>query len=103
MITFYGGWASAGARAPITVHDMAVLKGAVMRTFGGTGDPGMFNQTADCPFDGTMTDTLNTPYNSGVRPVFYYAFTEVDLTDKAPKSPRLHLLFRGHYDVYGRY
>jgi ABC-type uncharacterized transport system permease subunit len=103
MITFYGGWSSAGAAPPKTVHDMAALKSCVIRTFGGTGDPGMFNQVVPCPFDGVMTDTLNTPYNAGVRAVFYYAFTEVELTDKAPKSMRALLLFRGHYDVYGRY
>jgi hypothetical protein len=103
MVTLYCGWAAAGMSRPTTVEDMAVLKGALTRTFGGTGDPGMFTVTIPCPFDGTMTDTLHCPYNAGVRPVFYYAFVEQKLSDKAPDTMRASITFEGHYDVYGRY
>lgn len=103
MVTLYCGWSSNGASAPRTVRDMANLKGSFMRTFGGTGDPGMFSVVLSCPFDGTMTDTLAAPYNGGVRPVFYYCFTEVELTATPPDAMRAMLEFNGHYDVFGRF
>lgn len=103
MITMYAGWSSHGAAAPTTVREMRNLKNAFTRTFGGTGDPGMFSVELAAPFDGTMTDTLKTPYNVGVRAVFYYCFVEYNLVDSPPDADRCVVEFDGHYDVYGRY
>jgi len=103
MVTLYCGWANEGAKAPETVQEMAMLKGHMSRTFGGTGDPGMFTVTIDCPFDGTMSDVGKMPYNDGARAVFYYCFTEVDLTSSPPDAMRALIEFDGRYDVYGRF
>jgi len=103
MVTLYCGWANHGASAPTTVRDMANLKGHFSKTFGGTGDPGMFSVSIPCPFDGTMTDVLKTPFNEGTRPVFYYCFTEVKLATEPPDAMRALIEFDGHFDVYGRY
>jgi len=103
MVTFYGGWAPFDMVAPTTVREMRQLKGAIMKTVGGTGDPGMWTQTIPAQFDGSMSDVLKTRYNSGVRAVFYYAFVEQELTDKAPKTERFTIEFDGHYDVFGRF
>lgn len=103
MVTLYGGWSAAGAAAPANPQHMMRLRGAIVKTFGGTGDPGMFNVNIPCPFDGTISDVLKAPYNAGVRPVFYYAFTEVELTASPPEALRASIDFDGHFDVYGRY
>jgi hypothetical protein len=103
MCTFYGGWARADALAPTTVTGVLNLRGSVMKTVGGTGDPGMWSTTIGAPFTDGMADVLQVPYNQGVRPVFYYCFVETELTDKAPKADRFCLNFYGHFDVYGRY
>lgn len=103
MVTLYAGWAPQDMPAPSTIREMRSLKGAVMKTVGGTGDPGMWSQNLPAPFDGSMSDVLKTRYNTGVRAVFYYAFTEQELTEKAPKTERFTLEFDGHYDVYGRF
>lgn len=103
MCTIYGGWASEGMSSPKTVDDMLGLHAAFTKTCGGTGDPGVFSTVIPCPFDDTMTDTLKTPYNGDVRPVFYYCFIEVDLIDKAPDSDRFLLHFNGGYEVQGRF
>lgn len=102
MCTLYCGWRAAGAPAPTTVAGMLSLKGAFSRTIGGTGDPGMFSQTIPCPFDGAMEKVLKTPYNLGVRAVFYYCFIETVLTKEPPDADRFVLEFEGHYDVFGR-
>jgi len=103
MITIYCGWANNNMPAPTTVSGMRQLKGAFSKTFGGTGDPGMFSMNIPAPFDGTMTDTLKTPYNAGVRAVFYYCFVETNLTTSPPDADRCVIEFDGHYDVFGRY
>jgi len=103
MCTFYGGWSANDAAAPTTVREMRQLKGAVMTTVGGTGDPGMYRVVIPAPFDGTMSDVLKTRYNEGVRAVFYYCFTEIDLATSPPTADRFCIEFDGHYDVYGRY
>jgi hypothetical protein len=103
MCTFYGGWGAAGAPTPQTLSDMMALHGAFTRTWGGTGDPGTSSATVPCVFNDTMTDTLKTPYNDGVRAVFYYCFFETALTDKAPDSDRFMLQFVGSFNVQGTY
>jgi hypothetical protein len=103
MCTFYGGWAAADMPAPSTIAQMRSLHGAVMRTVGGTGDPGLWTQTVTANFDGTVSDVLKTRYNQGVRAVFYYAFTETNLSKEPPNTDRFSLEFDGHYDVYGRF
>lgn len=79
MCTFYGGWGASGGNAPTTVSEMLALNGAVIKSFGGTGDPGTISIHSICPFNDTMADVLKTPYNEGVRPVYYYCFTELAL------------------------
>lgn len=103
MVTFYGGWAAYDSPAPATIRDMRALRGAVMRTVGGVGDPGLWTQTIAATFDGGMSDVLKTRYNTGVRAVFYFAFTESELSSTAPKTERFVLEFDGHYDLYGRF
>jgi hypothetical protein len=102
MCTLYCGWKAAGAAAPTTTAGMASLKGAFSRTLGGTGDPGTFERVLDCPFDGAMERVLKTPYNEGIRPVFYYCFVETALTADPPDADRFVLEFQAHYDVLGR-
>lgn len=103
MVTFYGGWAAHDALPPKSLADMRALRGAVFKTVGGTGDPGLWSTTIDLSFDGTVSDVLKTRYNGGVRAVFYYAFTETPLMDKPPEAIRFSLEFDGHYDVHGRF
>jgi len=103
MVTFYGGWAAHDAIPPTTLADMRALHGAVFKTVGGTGDPGLWSNTINLVFDGTVSDVLKTRYNVGVRAVFYYAFTETPLVDKPNSDARFSLEFDGHYDVYGRF
>lgn len=103
MCTFYGGWAASGSARPTTVSDMLALHGAVVKTYGGTGDPGVTSLTVPCPFDDTMADILKTPYNNSVRPVYYYCFIEVNLIDKPQDADRFLLHFRGEYEVQGRF
>lgn len=102
MVTFYGGWTAHDSPAPTTIKEMRKLRGAIMRTVGGTGDPGMWSVTSEARFDGGMSDVLKTRYNAGVRAVFYYAFTEQTLVESAPKTERFMMEFDGHYDVFGR-
>lgn len=103
MCTFYGGWASAGTAAPTSIEAMLQLQGSFTRTWGGTGDPGTTNAVIPCTFNATMSDVMKTPYNEGVRPVFYYFFLEVELIDKAKDSDRFLLHFNGTFDVQGKY
>lgn len=103
MCTFYGGWASNGVAKPATVTDMLSLHGAIVKTYGGTGDPGVISMELPCVFNDTMADILKAPYNESVRPVFYYCFLEVNLVDKPQDADRFLLHFRGEYEVQGRY
>jgi len=103
MCTFYGGWAANGIKRPSTLSDMLALHGGVMMTFGGTGDPGVNSTVISCPFNDTMADILKTPYNGDVRPVFYYCFVEMKLSDSAPDADRFVLHFKGEYEVQGKY
>lgn len=104
MCTFYGGWAAAGVVTPTTVEEMVSLHGAIDVTYGGTGDPGTVRVTIKCDFDDTMKDVLRGPSSEdGTRPVFFYAFTESDVADKALDADRFMLTFRGKYTLHGRY
>lgn len=103
MCTLYGGWAAKGVSRPATVADFMRLHGAFTRTFGGVGDPGTTAIVINCTFDDTMTEVLKTPYNTEARAVFYYAFLEVDITDKAQDADRFMIHMRGEYEVQGRY
>jgi hypothetical protein len=104
MCTFYGGWAAAGVVTPTTVEEMVSLHGAIDVTYGGTGDPGTVRVTIKCDFDDTMKDVLRGPSSEeGTRPVFFYAFTESDVADKALDADRFMMTFRGKYTLHGRY
>jgi hypothetical protein len=104
MCTFYGGWAADGVKTPDTIEEMVSLHGAVDVTYGGTGDPGTVRIAIRCDFDDTMKDILKGPTSEdGARPVFFYAFTESDVTDKPLDADRFMLTFRGKYTLHGRY
>jgi hypothetical protein len=104
MCTFYGGWAAAGVTTPTTVEEMVALHGAIDVTYGGTGDPGTVRVQIPCEFDDTMKDVLRGPGSENdCRPVFFYAFTEVDVTDKPKDADRFMLTFQGRYTLHGRY
>lgn len=103
MCTFYGGWAPSGVKAPTTVEEMMALHNAVDVTYGGAGDPGLIRQVIACPFDDTLQDILKAPYGDASRPVFYYAFSEVDVVTTVKEAPRFMLTFQGSYVLKGRY
>lgn len=103
MCTFYGGWGAAGSPTPHTIADMVMLHGAICTTYGGVGDPGTTMATIRCQFDDTMQDLLKTPYADGGRPVFFYCFNESAIADKPIDTDRFMLVFRGTFNVYGRY
>lgn len=103
MCSFYGGWGASSMPTPKTVEDMVALHGAIDVTYGGTGDPGTIRVNIPCNFDNTMQDILKTPYGDGVRPVFFYCFTESDVVDKPIDADRFMLTFQGSYILKGRY
>ncbi len=103
MCTFYGGWSSQAAPRPTTLADMVALHNSIYKTYGGTGDPGVQQVTIPCPVQENNMDILKAPYGDGVRPVFYYCFTEHDLVTAVKDADRFTLLFKGTYQVKGRF